>query len=302
MVKLSSTSLFIMLPQLKRRIFLTLEVWTLNDLFSRVFDYFIIFLIILNVIAASISTVEAIREQHYTLFRRFEYFSIIVFTIEYILRVWTCTIDEHYRHPFWGRIRYMLTPLALIDLIAFLPFYLPILTPDFRAARLFRLIKFFRFLKLTRYFKSLQIIGRVLNSKKEDLIMTFGVVVVLLFISGSLIYFLENEAQPESFPNVPVAMWWGVVTLTTVGYGDVYPITPLGRLLGALVAITGIGLFALPAGIIASGFAEVIEERKNEKYEVTTFICPHCGKMINSNDLKNAHHQVKEEEIIEEWD
>lgn len=291
-----------MLPKLKRRLFLILEVWTIHDSFSKIFDFFMIILIVLNVIAVSLATVADFRQRYYIVFQNFEYFSIASFTIEYILRLWSCTIDEHYKHPFWGRIKYMFTPLALIDLIAFLPFYLPMMIPDMRAARLFRLIRFLRFFKLTRYLKSLNMIKSVLNNKKEELIMTVGMVLIILFLSGSIIYFLENEAQPEQFANIPVAMWWAVVTLTTVGYGDVYPITPWGRLLGAVLAITGIGIIALPAGIIASGFAEVIEERKAQKYEVTTFICPHCGKMINSNDLKNARHRIKKEEIIEEWD
>ncbi|MGC9525608.1 MAG: ion transporter [Limnospira sp.] len=269
-----------MLDKVKKRIFLILEVWTFNDAIGRICDYFIIALILLNVVAVCLETVEGLNQKYFGLFRVFEYFSIVVFTIEYILRVWACTIDVRYQHPFWGRLRYMLTPLALIDLLAFLPFYLPILTPDMRPARAVRLVKFFQFFKLTRYFQSLQMIGEVLKAKKEELAVTFGLVLLLLFFSGSSIYILEHDAQPEQFSSIPAAMWWGVVTLTTVGYGDVYPITTMGRLLGAMVAMLGIGIFALPAGIIASGFAEVVEARKNQKQAKKALICPHCGKII----------------------
>jgi len=283
-----------MIEKIKKRIFLILEVWNFNDAIARICDYFIIGLILLNVVAVCLQTVDSLNRQYFGLFRIFEYFSIVVFTIEYILRVWSCTIDVRYQHPFWGRIRYMLTPLALIDLLAFLPFYLPIMTPDMRPARAFRLVKFFQFFKLTRYFKSLQMIGEVLKAKQEELAITFGLVLLLLFFSGSSIYILEHDAQPEQFPSIPAAMWWGVVTLTTVGYGDVYPITTMGRLLGAIVAMLGIGIFALPAGIIASGFAEVIDaHKKQQNQKKKVLICPHCGKIIEeSNECWDASERI----------
>ena len=116
-------------------------------------------------------------------------------------------------------------------------------------------------------------IGNVIRAKKEELLISVFVMVILLVFCSSLMYIIENEAQPEAFPSIPSAMWWGVTTLTTVSYGDVYPITILGKFLGAIIALLGIGMFALPTGILASGFAEEIQKKGKEM-----IICPHCGK------------------------
>jgi voltage-gated potassium channel len=127
-----------------------------------------------------------------------------------------------------------------------------------------------------RYSESLKILGTVLKEKKEQLVITIFVIFILLIVSSSLMYLFENTAQPEVFSSIPAALWWGVVTLTTVGYGDVFPVTIIGKFLGAIIAILGIGIFALPTGIFASGLVEVIHNKENK---VT--MCPHCGKNIN---------------------
>ena len=126
-----------------------------------------------------------------------------------------------------------------------------------------------------RYTKSLSIIQNVLKSKKEELGITLFSGAMLLIVASSLLYFIEHDAQPDTFGSIPNAMWWGVVTLTTVGYGDVYPITALGKIVGAFISILGIGLFALPAGIISSGFASELQTKPQEIQ-----VCPHCGKEI----------------------
>src|SRR5262249_49718089 len=155
-----------------------------------------------------------------------------------------------------GRLRYVLSPMALVDLVAVLPSLIPGGTLDLRFARSIRLFRLLRSLKLARYSRSLQTLGRVLQSRKEQLGVTRFAGMVLLVCAACSIYFAEHEAQPKSFPHIPAAMWWGVVTLTTVGYGDVYPVTALGKTIASVIAILGIGLFALPAGIVAGGFAE----------------------------------------------
>ncbi|MEG4115587.1 potassium channel family protein [Microcoleus sp. Pol12A6] len=181
------------------------------------------------------------------------------------MRLWVCTVDSRYTHPLWGRLRYGLTPLSLIDLISILPFYSLLLFPNLSFVNLIRLLRLLRLLKMSRYSELLRTLGAVLYAKKEELIATAFAVFILLIFASSVMYFVENEAHPETFASIPDAMWWGVVTLTTVGYGDIYPITPLGKFLGAILAFLGIGIFALPAGLIAAGFSEEVQRKKQEK-------------------------------------
>ncbi|VVB72106.1 Voltage-gated potassium channel [uncultured archaeon] len=163
-----------------------------------------------------------------------------------------------------------------------LPYYLPIIFPDLRFLRALRLFRLFRVLKLARYSESLQTFLDVLRLKKEELLLMFFAIMILLVVSSSLMYDAEHEAQPKAFANIPAAMWWGIVTLATVGYGDVYPVTPWGKLIGSIVVILGIGLFALPTGVLASGFAEVLAKRKEEREEqMRHVVCPHCGRRID---------------------
>lgn len=266
-----------MSQKVKKVLFEILEVASADDLPSRVFDVFIMTLISLNVIAVILETVESLSSQYKLFYWIFEIFSVSVFTIEYLLRLLTCTTDNRFKSPFKGRIRFAVTPLSLVDLMAILPFYLPMIIPiDLRFIRALRLFRLFRLFKMARYSEALKTLRNVLKGKKEELLIAIFSVLILLVISSSLMYFVENEAQPDAFSSIPAAMWWGVATLTTVGYGDVYPITPIGKFLGAIIALLGIGMFALPAGILASGFAEEIQKRRGKQR-----ICPHCGRDIN---------------------
>ncbi len=259
---------------LKRRAHEILRVAAEGDRVSRFFDTSLVVLILLNVVAVILETVQVVHVHYGIYFEAFELFSVIVFTLEYLLRLWTCTMDDRFRHPLLGRIHYIFTPLALIDLVAVLPFYLPmVVTLDLRFVRILRLFRLFRLLKIGRYSDSLRTLGSVLKAKKEDLAVTFFALLILLVLISSLLFHFEHDVQPENFPNIPSAMWWGVVTLTTVGYGDVYPITFEGKILGAVAAVLGIGMFALPAGIVASGFAEALQKRRKVRR-----YCPHCGR------------------------
>ena len=252
-----------MIKKIKERLYEILEVAAVGDIPSKLFDIFIMALITLNVIAVILATVERFDSQYQYYFRIFEIFSVTIFTIEYLLRLWTCTINKNFRNSITGRIRYMLTPLAIIDLLAILPFYLPMIIPlDLRFIRAVRLFRLFRLFKMGRYSKAVFILKKVLKEKKEELVLIIFVIFLLLIIFSSLMYFIEKEAQPEAFSNIPEAMWWGIITLTTVGYGDVYPITPLGKILGALIAFLGIGMFALPAGILGSGLVEIVRKKE----------------------------------------
>ena len=236
-------------------------------------------LIFLNVAAVVLETVDWIYLRYAFFFNAFDIFSVAVFTVEYTLRVWSCTVNPKFQDPVRGRLRFMVTPLALIDLMAVLPFYLPFVFPDLRFMRALRLFRLLRVLKLARYSDSLQTFVDVLRLKKEELLLMLFAIMILLVVSSSLMYDAENEAQPDAFSSIPAAMWWGIVTLATVGYGDIYPVTPWGKFIGSIVVILGIGLFALPTGVLASGFAEVLTRRKEEQKKAG-MICPHCGRHI----------------------
>ena len=239
------------------------------------FGKFIVALIILNISAVILSTVEPIGQKFSRQFHFFEIFSVIIFTVEYLLRIWTVTVISKYRHPILGRARFMTTPLAVVDLLAILPFYIPMLIAcDLRFLRALRLFRILRLLKLGRYSDSLKTVGNVFSAKRGELMITVFIIGILLILSSSLIYYAEREAQPEQFSSIPSSVWWSVVTLTTVGYGDVFPVTTTGKVFGAVISFLGIGLFALPAGILGAGFLEELRKKKGGSK------CPHCGGLL----------------------
>ncbi len=244
------------------------------------FDMFIIALICLNVVVLIVETVEEIQVVSPLAFRVFDTVSVAIFTIEYVLRVWSCTSDEKYRHPVWGRLRFAVTPVVFIDLLAIVPFYVALLAPvalDLRVLRFLRAVRLLaRIARLSRYSSGLRTSVGVINAKRAELITVIVFLSILLLMASSLMYFAENEAQPDKFANIPQAMWWSIITLTTVGYGDAVPITVTGRFLAGVIAILGIGLFALPAGILGSGFMEEMSKRRQGPT-----VCPHCGGEIH---------------------
>ncbi|MGB1891024.1 MAG: ion transporter [Candidatus Latescibacterota bacterium] len=246
---------------------------------GRSVDVAIIVLIFLNIVALILETVESIYSAHQAAFALFENVSIAVFSVEYILRIWSCTTNPRYAHPVSGRLRFLVSPLGIIDLLAILPFFLPFFGVDLRFVRTVRLLRIFRIVKLARYSRALRLLGHVVHQRKEELLSIFFVLLTLLIISSSLMFFAEHSVQPEVFSSIPTTMWWGIVTLTTVGYGDAYPITPLGQTIGAIIAVLGIGMFALPAGILGAGFTDELQKmRQSGGGEPTR--CHHCGEPL----------------------
>jgi voltage-gated potassium channel len=241
---------------------------------ERVVDATLITLVLLNALAVILESVASIYQQFKALFDVVEVVSVAFFSAEYLLRLWSATLLKGYAHPVAGRLRFMLRPIMLIDLLAILPFFVAFGGADFRVLRLLRL---FRLLKVTRYVRAFNIIRSVVLKKRSELAVTLLVILVLLVLVSSLMFFIENQAQPDKFASIPETMWWGVATLTTVGYGDIYPVTPLGKLLSSVIAILGLGLFAIPTGILASGFSEQLEHAKEAKQPAAYKFCPHCG-------------------------
>ena len=260
---------------IQKRTWEILEPSKNGDRASSLFDWLLLSLIFLNVIAVIVGSVSRIQSLYGSFFTSFEIFSVFVFTGEYLTRIWSATTDPRYARPIMGRIKLMLSPMVLVDLLAILPFYIVAIGFDLRFIRAFRMLRLIRVFKLGRYFEALNFIGRVMKQKKEELVLTLGFLTLLLVMASCLMYAIENALQPDAFSSIPATMWWAVATLTTVGYGDIYPITTGGKVLGSLVAILGIGLFALPAGILGSGFIEEIQKTKQKGAR-----CPHCDAEI----------------------
>jgi voltage-gated potassium channel len=222
----------------------------------------LIALIALNVLAVTLETVEPLYARYAVWFDGFDRFSVVVFTLEYIGRLWACVEHPRYQDRWRRRLRYALTPMALIDLLAILPFYLGLFfDADLRFLRALRLLRVF---KLTRYSTALTLLLDVLQEEASTLFAGFFILFILLILAASGAYLVEHQVQPDVFGSVPQAMWWALVTLTTVGYGDVTPITAGGRVFGDIVTIIGVGMAALPAGILASGLADHLHRRRDD--------------------------------------
>jgi voltage-gated potassium channel len=258
----------------RRRVWEIVEAARPGDVASRRFDVFILLLIALNVVAVIAQSVPRVEQDLAGPLFAFEAFSVAVFSVEYLARLWSCVEDPRFERPVRGRVHFALSPLPLIDLLAILPFFAPFATIDLRSLRAARLFRLVRLLKATRYMAALRLLRRVLRAKREELVLTTALMAVLLIMASSVMYFAEHDAQPERFSSIPESMWWAVATLTTVGYGDVYPVTTVGRLAAGVIAILGIGFFALPTAILGSGFVEAVQSLKSPR------VCPHCGEVI----------------------
>lgn len=256
---------------IRRRIYLTLDPTEKGGIPERIFEWLLLTIIVLNILAIVTESIKHIHLQYSHIFHQFELFSVIFFTVEYVLRIYSIVENKKYRHPISGRIKFIGTPMAIIDLMAFLPFYLSFLPLDLRFLRIFRLMGLFRMFKVARYMHALNMFKKVLYERREQLVLSIVFILFILVIISTTMYYVEREAQPDKFTSIPATMWWGIATLTTVGYGDMVPITGWGRFLGGMFAITGVGLLALPAGILSSGFFEMLHRPRTHK-------CPHCGK------------------------
>ncbi|MDF2998660.1 MAG: putative transcriptional regulator, Crp/Fnr family [Xanthobacteraceae bacterium] len=249
------------LRRLRRRCYEVLERDSAHDRLAERVNFALIALIFANVMAAILETVPSLALHDRVEFHVFELLSLVVFAIEYLLRIWVAPENPRYRGlsvPA-ARRRYALTPTALVDLVAWLPFVLsPLFGLDLRTLAILRLV---RFVKLVRYSPGMQSLLEVLRSERQSLLACFWLVLGAVLISASAMYLAERSVQPDKFGSIPAAMWWAITTVTTVGYGDAYPISVPGRMIGAFTMLTGLIMLALPVGIIATAFVEVIKRR-----------------------------------------
>lgn len=266
------------LKRVKRRTFEIVETTEVEDTIGKIFDISVIALIIVNVVIVIADTFQ-LPKWCGNFFNAVEMFSVIVFTVEYVSRLWTADLLHSDLSPVKARIKYIFSFMALIDLLAILPFYIPFIIPiDLRVLRVLKIIRLFRIFKVNRYTNALHTIFDVFKNKKSQLLSSIFVVAMLMIIASVLMYNIESEAQPEVFSNAFSSLWWAIATLTTVGYGDIYPVTPLGKILSAIIALLGIGLVAVPSGIISAGFTEIID--KDDNMEDERKYCPYCGKKL----------------------
>lgn len=253
----------------RNRVYQILELTDPEDKTSRFVSFAIVGLIIINVLAIVLESIASFYSAYGEVFFRLEIASCIVFIIEYLLRVWASVEDPATAQDEFGmqipnskrRINFMLKPLAIIDFLAFVPIFLQLLFPgvDLRFLRALRLLRVF---KLTRYFQSFEMILEVLHDEWRSLAGTMFIMLVILVIAACGLYYIERDIQPDKFGSIPEAMWWAMAALTTVGYGDAYPITPIGKIIGSIVTLLGIGMVALPSGILASSFSERMRQRR----------------------------------------
>ena len=254
-----------MYQRIKRRTFEIIESANKGDIASKIFDVFILILIMVNIILVIADTFNLPKE--YTIISKYiEIISVIIFTIEYVLRVWTSDLYYPDKSKFKARVRYIFSFMAIIDLLAILPFYIPFIIPlDLRVLRMLRIVRLLRVFKINRYTTALQSIANVFKSRASQLCSSMLVLFILMLIASILMYNIEHNAQPEQFENAFSALWWAMATLTTVGYGDIYPVTALGKLIGSIISILGIALVAVPTGIISAGFVEQLDKKKKDR-------------------------------------
>ena len=268
----------IVYDKIKRRIYGIIESSDSTNIAGKIFDLFIMSLIAINVFMVIVDTFN-IPPSVQIISRNVEIVSVVIFTIEYILRFWTADLIDAEKPAYVVRIKYIFSFMAVVDLLAIIPFYLPmIIKIDLRVLRMLRIVRLFRIFKINRYTTALNTIAKVFRNKASQLISSMAIVLMLMLMASVIMYNVEHEAQPEQFKNVFQAMWWAVATLTTVGYGDIYPVTVLGKLLSAVIAVLGIGLVAVPTGIITAGFSEIVEKEHNSDDEKK--YCPYCGHKI----------------------
>ncbi|MDA9037105.1 ion transporter [Flavobacteriaceae bacterium] len=215
---------------------------------GRFFDYIIQLLIFLSLISFSVETLPNIPEKASVALRYFEVFSVLIFSIEYLLRLWVSKKPLSYIFSFYG----------IIDILAILPFYM-VTFLDLRFLRAFRILRIFRALKVIRYNKAIERFGAAFKLVKEEFVLFFACALILIFISSAGIFYFEHEAQPETFKSIFHSAWWAIVTLTSVGYGDVYPITLGGRIFTFFVLMVGLGIVTVPAGLVASALSKARE-------------------------------------------
>jgi voltage-gated potassium channel len=255
------------MKRLKRRVYQIIVDPPPGDTLAHVVSVGILVLIAGTVLTGILETVPALNARFGRFFQIFETVSVIVFSVEYVLRIWSCTEGPELAGALRGRLRCATRPMTLVDLAAILPFYLQSFLPgvDLRFIRVLRLLRLFRLFRIGGLSESFRMLGRILVNRKDDFVISIATVVLVLILASSAMFILEGGEKNTQFTSVPASMWWGMITITTIGYGDMVPMTAAGRAVGMVVAFMGVCILALPVAILGAGFLEEVERR-------------HCGE------------------------
>ena len=241
----------------RRRLFEIVEIGAADDVLSRSYDFFGSFVVVLALAASVAATFDGAEERCGALLDTVEFVTSVFFAVDYVLRVWTARCLYPTLTPGKAVFRYVTSVGGLIDLVSFLPTFLPVFFPSGMVAfRMFRVVRIFRLFRINAYYDSLHVITEVLRSKRQQLLSSVFIILTLMLASSLCMYSLEHDAQPEVFRNAFSGIWWSVSTLLTVGYGDIYPITTAGKVFGIVITFLGVGMVAIPTGIISAGFVD----------------------------------------------
>ena len=244
------------MKKFKERIFHIIQIGDKSDVPSRVFDIFIVLVIFINLFATFFETFEE-SIPYQGILDGVELVTIIIFTVEYILRLWTADLLYPDKKRLAASVAFIFSFYGLVDLITFFPFYLPMVIPSGVVAfRVFRVIRIFKLFKINTNYDAFNVIVDVINEKKNQILSSFCLILILMIASSLCMYSLEHEAQPENFKNAFSGIWWSVSTVLTVGYGDIYPVTVMGKVMAIVISFLGVGIVAIPTGIISAGFVE----------------------------------------------
>lgn len=281
-------------PNFKKRIFDIIQIGYRNDLISRLFDLFIVAVIIINIAVTFIETFDQV-QPYMGILHTVEFVTILIFLGEYILRIWTAEYLFPDRKPTVARMKFLLSFYGLVDCLTILPYFLPFFFPSGAVAfRMFRVVRIFHLFRVNSNYDAFNVITEVIKEKKDQLFSSIFLILILLVASSLCMYGLEHDAQPENFSNAFSGIWWSVSTLLTVGYGDIYPVTVGGRLMAIFIAFLGVGVVAIPTGIISAGFVEYYSQIKKGTYAQKE-------ASFATLDIKEGHpfvgHQLKEVNI-----
>ncbi len=268
----------------KKRVFEIIQIGKDTDFVSRTFDFLVMGAILVNIFIAVFTTFE-VSENYKLILNIIEWITIIFFAIEYILRVWTADFLFPNKKYIKSIAKFVFSPSGIIDLLSFFPAFLPFFIPEgIVVFRIFRIVRILRLFRINRYYDAINLITDVLKRKKNQLISSVFIVLVLMLFSSLLMYNLEHEVQPDVFENAFSGFWWATSTLLTVGYGDIYPITVMGKICGIIITFLGVGMVAIPTGILSAGFVEQVNiikeqqlELKRNSEEKEKKYCPYCG-------------------------